>query len=83
MLKNYGSKINGSFYSLCRCVSGVISVIYATIIQREGGAMNGREHYQYEQAVRASIKYDLLRFQENFKDKKDLEEAIKIVERKN
>jgi hypothetical protein len=45
--------------------------------------MNGREHYQYEQAVRASIKYDLLRFQENFKDKKDLDEAIKIIERKN
>jgi hypothetical protein len=83
MLKNYGGKINGSVYSFCRCVSGVIRVIYATIILREGGAMNGRDQFQYEQAVRASIKYDLLRFQENFKDKKDLEEAIKIVERKN
>jgi hypothetical protein len=37
MFKENGGKINGSVYSISRCVSGVISVIYATIRPREGG----------------------------------------------
>ncbi len=45
--------------------------------------MNGAEQYRYEQALRKSIADDMKRFQSNFKNKKDIQEAIKIVERKN
>lgn len=45
--------------------------------------MNGKEQYQFEQALRHSIANDMRRFQSNFKNKKDIQEAIKIVEKKN
>jgi hypothetical protein len=45
--------------------------------------MNGAEQYRYEQALRHSIANDIKRFQSNFKNKKDIQEAIKIVEKKN
>ena len=45
--------------------------------------MNGAEQYRYEQALRKSIADDMKRFQANFKNKKDIQEAIKIVEKKN
>ena len=37
MFKENGGKISGSIYGICWCVSGVISVIYATIRLRKGG----------------------------------------------
>lgn len=45
--------------------------------------MNGREMVSAEKAIRESIVKDIERFQANFKNKKDIKEAIKIVERKN
>jgi len=45
--------------------------------------MNGKEIYRMEQILRQSIANDIKRFESNFKNKKDIEEAIKIVEKKN
>jgi hypothetical protein len=83
MLKNYGGKINGSFHSFCRCVSGVISVIYATIRPKKGGRMKPQEVYKLEQVLRLSISQDLLNKASNFHNQDDMEEARKIVEKKH
>lgn len=45
--------------------------------------MNGKEIYRMEQVLRQSIANDIKRFEANFKNKKDIQEAIKIVEKKN
>jgi hypothetical protein len=45
--------------------------------------MNGKEIYRIEQILRQSIANDIKRFESNFKNKKDIQEAIKIVEKKN
>lgn len=83
MFKDYGGKINGSIYSIYRCVSGVISVIYETIKLGKGGVMTPQEQYRFERALRASISIDLKNRQKDFKNKKDMEEARKIVEQKH
>ena len=83
MLKDYGGKINGSFYSLCRCVSGVICVVYATIRHKKGGQMKPQDVYRLEQVLRLSISQDLLNKASNFHNKDDMEEARKIVEKKH
>jgi len=83
MFKDYGGKINGSYYSVYRCVSGVVSVIYATIRLGKGGKMDYKDVYRVEQALRASISYDLLNRAQDFRNKDDMEEARKIVEQKH
>lgn len=45
--------------------------------------MNGQEVYRLEQILRQSIANDIQRFQSNFKNKKDVQEAVKIVQKKN
>jgi hypothetical protein len=45
--------------------------------------MKPQDVYRLEQVIRASISNDLIRFQDNFKDKRDITEAVKIVEKKN
>jgi len=45
--------------------------------------MNGQEIYRLEQILRQSIANDIQRFQGNFKNKKDVQEAVKIVQKKN
>jgi len=45
--------------------------------------MKPAEVYRLEQVIRASISNDLQRFGSNFNDKRDIAEAIKIVEKKN
>ncbi len=45
--------------------------------------MNGKDVYHMEQILRQSIANDIKRFGSNFKNKKDIQEAIKIVEKKN
>jgi hypothetical protein len=83
MFKENGGQISGSIYSVYRCVSGVISVIYATIILGKGGKMTPQDQYRFEKALRASISIDLKNRQKDFKNKKDMEEARKIVEQKH
>ena len=83
MFKENGGKISGSIYSVCWCVSGVISVIYATIRPGKGGRMKPQDQYRFEKALRASISIDLKNREKDFKNKKDMEEARKIVEQKH
>ena len=45
--------------------------------------MNGKDVYRMEQILRQSIANDIKRFESNFKDKKDVQEAVKIVQKKN
>jgi len=45
--------------------------------------MTPQEQYRFERALRASISIDLLNRQKDFKNKKDMEEARKIVEQKH
>jgi len=83
MFKENGGQINGSIYSVYWCVSGVISVIYATIIRGKGGRMKPQDQYRFEKALRASISIDLKNREKDFKNKNDMEEARKIVEQKH
>ena len=83
MFKKNGGKINGSIYSVSWNVSGVISVIYETIIRRKGGRMKPQDQYRFERALRASISIDLKNREKDFKNKNDMEEARKIVEQKH
>jgi hypothetical protein len=45
--------------------------------------MTPQEQYRFEKALRASISIDLKNRQKDFKNKKDMEEARKIVEQKH
>ncbi len=83
MFKENEGKISGSVYSICWCVSGVISVIYATIRLRKGGRMKPQDVYRLEQVLRLSISQDLLSKASNFHNQDDMEEARKIVEKKH
>jgi len=74
---------NGNNYCICRGVSGVISVVYATIRHKKGGLMKPQDVYRLEQVLRLSISQDLLNRQADFHDKRDMEEARKIVEKKH
>ncbi len=74
---------NGNNCGICRCVSGVISVVYATIRPKKGGRMKPQDVYRLEQVLRLSISQDLLNRQADFHDKRDMEEARKIVEKKH
>jgi len=83
MFKENGDQISESIYSVYRCVSGVISVIYATIILGKGGRMKPQDQYRFEKALRASISLDLKYREKDFQNKNDMEEARKIVEQKH
>jgi hypothetical protein len=83
MFKENGGQISGSIYSVYRCVSGVISVIYATIILGKGGKMDYKDVYRMEKVLRASISQDLLNRRNDFRNQDDMEEARKIVEQKH
>ena len=83
MFYNYRGQISGSVYSICRCVSGVIRVVYATIRLGKGGTMDYKDVYRLEQVLRLSISQDLLNKASNFHNKDDMEEARKIVEKKH
>jgi hypothetical protein len=76
---------NGNNRGICRCVSGVISVIYATIRPKKGGQMKPQDVYKLEQVLRLSISQDLLSKASNFiiNLQDDMEEARKIVEKKH
>ena len=74
---------DGNNCGICRCVSGVISVVYATIRPKKGGQMKPQDVYRLEQVLRLSISQDLLNRQADFHDKRDMEEARKIVEKKH
>jgi hypothetical protein len=45
--------------------------------------MDYKDVYRVEQALRASISYDLLNRAQDFRNKDDMEEARKIVEQKH
>jgi hypothetical protein len=83
MFKENGGKISGSYYSVSGNVFSVIRVIYETIILGKGGKMDYKDVYRVEQALRASISYDLLNRAQDFRNKDDMEEARKIVEQKH
>jgi hypothetical protein len=83
MFKENGGKISGSYYSVSGNVFSVIRVIYETIILRKGGRMKPQDQYRFERALRASISIDLKNREKDFKNKKDMEEARKIVEQKH
>lgn len=83
MCKKNGGKISGSYHSVSWNVPSVISVIHATIRLRKGGKMDYKDVYRVEQALRASISYDLLNRAQDFRNKDDMEEARKIVEQKH
>ena len=74
---------DGNNRGICRCVSGVISVIYATIRPKKGGRMKPQDVYKLEQVLRLSISQDLLNKASNFHNQDDMEEARKIVEKKH
>ena len=74
---------NGNNYRICWCVSGVISVVYATIRHKKGGQMKPQDVYRLEQVLRLSISQDLLNKSSNFHNQDDMEEARKIVEKKH
>ena len=74
---------DGNNRRIFRCVSGVISVVYATIRHKKGGQMKPQDVYRLEQVLRLSISQDLLNRQADFHDKRDMEEARKIVEKKH
>ena len=74
---------NGNNCGICRCVSGVISVVYATIRHKKGGRMKPQDVYRLEQVLRLSISQDLLSKASNFHNQDDMEEARKIVEKKH
>jgi hypothetical protein len=74
---------NGNNYCIRRCVSGVISVVYATIRHKKGGQMKPQDVYRLEQVLRLSISQDLLNKSSNFHNQDDMEEARKIVEKKH
>jgi hypothetical protein len=74
---------NGNNYRICWCVSGVISVVYATIRHKKGGQMKPQDVYKLEQVLRLSISQDLLSKASNFHNQDDMEEARKIVEKKH
>jgi hypothetical protein len=52
MFKDYGGQISGSIYSVSRCVSGVIRVVYETINQ--GGA------YETTRSLQARASFETL-----------------------
>ena len=83
MFKENGGKISGSYYSVSGNVFSVIRVIYETIILGKGGKMDYKDVYRVEQALRASISYDLLNRRQDFRNQDDMEEARKIVEQKH
>jgi hypothetical protein len=74
---------NGNNNCICWCVSGVISVVYATIRPKKGGRMKPQDVYKLEQVLRLSISQDLLNKASNFHNRDDMEEARKIVEKKH
>ena len=74
---------DGNNCGICRCVSGVISVVYATIRPKKGGRMKPQDVYKIEQVLRLSISQDLLSKASNFHNQDDMEEARKIVEKKH
>jgi hypothetical protein len=74
---------NGNNCCVRWCVSGVISVVYATIRHKKGGQMKPQDVYKLEQVLRLSISQDLLNKASNFHNKDDMEEARKIVEKKH
>jgi hypothetical protein len=45
--------------------------------------MKPQDQYRFEKALRASISLDLKNREKDFKNKKDMEEARKIVEQKH
>ena len=74
---------DGNNCGICRCVSSVISVVYATIRHKKGGRMKPQDVYKLEQVLRLSISQDLLNKASNFHNRDDMEEARKIVEKKH
>jgi hypothetical protein len=74
---------DGNNFGICRCVSGVISVVYATIGHKKGGLMKPQDVYKLEQVLRLSISQDLLNKASNFHNRDDMEKARKIVEKKH